>query len=226
MYRNILMLETRRKIYNSVLDYPGLHVREIERKANIPFSTVKYHLNFLQKRELIKEQASGRYTRYYITEKIGRNEKIILGLLRQETTRGVILYLLTHVYGSQIDMSNGLEKHPTTIEFHLKKLLENEVVEVAEPKNGKLRRDISPQIIECEPVGKEVIYILKDPFAIYDLLIAYEQSLVDDKIGRVVLDFVDDIIAGGIPDKVNNPKDMIDIVFDAFFEIFPHPYHV
>ena len=224
MYRNILTLKTRREIYDIVSRYPGLHLREIERRLKLPFSTIRYHLDFLEKRELIKGKVDGRYTRFYATEKIGRHEKKILNLFRQDTPRDIILFLLTHIYSSQIEMSRGLEKHPTTIEFHLKKLLENEIVEIVEPCNGKICRDITPHVVECEPIGKEVIYVLKDPYAIYDLLILHKSSLMDDTANSFVLDFLDDL--GKIPEHVNNPRDIIDLAIEAFFEVFPHPYHV
>lgn len=46
-----LALETRRKIYNLILNYPGLHEREIARKLNLSLSTLDYHLHYLEKRK-------------------------------------------------------------------------------------------------------------------------------------------------------------------------------
>ena len=133
---------------------------------------------------------------------------------------------MTHVFASQNEMSNGLEKHPTTIEYHLKKLLENGVIRTAEPVDGFLHLDFKPHVIACEPIGKEIIYVLKDPYVIYDTLIAYEHSLIDDEIGKLALDLIDYLITDGVPETVKNPKDILDSAFEAFYEIFPHPYHV
>ena len=60
---NILELETRRKIYDFIQKFPGLHVREISRRLEIPFSTLQYHLRFLEKRELVKAKDDGKYIR-------------------------------------------------------------------------------------------------------------------------------------------------------------------
>jgi DNA-binding transcriptional ArsR family regulator len=222
---NILILETRRRIYNYILQYPGLHLREISRRLTIPFSTLKYHLHFLEKRELIKEKAEGKYNRYYVSEKIGRHEKDMLSILRKDTPRTIILYLLVHIYSSQIDISGSLKKHPTTIEFHLKKLLDLNIIEPVQPVNGKIYRDTNPKIIECEPIGKEKIYVLKDPNAIYDLLTTYKHSLLEDNESNLILNYLDSFTKD-LPKKLSNPKNWEDIAIETLFEIFPHPYHV
>jgi DNA-binding transcriptional ArsR family regulator len=222
---NILILESRREIYNFILRYPGLHLREISRRLTIPFSTLNYHLRFLKKRELIKEKAEGRYNRYYITEKVGSREKEILSILRKDTPRTIILYLLAHIYSSQIDISGSLKKHPTTIEFHLKKLLNFNIIEPVQPVNGKIYRDTNPKIIECDPIGKERIYVLKDPDAIYDTLTTYKHSLLEDIESNLVLAYLDSFTKD-LPEKLPSPKEWEDLVIETFFEIFPHPYHV
>lgn len=221
---NILELETRREIYNYILQYPGLHLRELSRRLHIPFSTLMYHLRFLEKRELIKEKTEGRYNRYYITEKIGHREKEIVSILRKDTPRTIILYLLVHIYSSQIDISGSLKKHPTTIEVHLKKLLALHIIEPVMPVDGKIYRDIHPKIIECEPIGKEKIYVLKDPNNIYDLLMTYKHSLVEDLESNLILDFFHSF-STDLPEKLPSPKDWEDLFIETLFDIFPHPYH-
>lgn len=222
---NILELEIRREIYNYILQYPGLHLRELSRRLHIPFSTLSYHLRFLEKRELIKEKTEGRYNRYYITEKIGHREKEMIGILRKDTPRTIILYLLVHIYSSQIEISSSLKKHPTTIEFHLKKLLALDIIEPVQPVDGKLYRDINPKIIECEPIGKEKIYVLKDPNDIYDLLTTHKDSLIEDLDSNLILDFFYSLTAN-LPEKLPSPKDWEDLSIETFFKLLPHPYHV
>ena len=50
----ILKLESRKLIYNYILEHPGLHFRELSRELKIPKSTLEYHLSYLKKLELIK----------------------------------------------------------------------------------------------------------------------------------------------------------------------------
>ena len=47
--KNILKLEIRRKIYDFVDKNPGLHVREISRRMDIPINTLIYHIKYLKK---------------------------------------------------------------------------------------------------------------------------------------------------------------------------------
>lgn len=44
-----LDLEIRRKIYNHIVNSPGLYERELSRALNIPLSTLDYHLYYLKK---------------------------------------------------------------------------------------------------------------------------------------------------------------------------------
>lgn len=222
----ILDLTIRRKIYNFILKYPGLHLREISRKMDISYSTLKYHLNFLEKRELINKKSERRYNKYYVSCKIGRNEKKILGILQESTPRHIIFFLLVGITSHQNEISKYLEKHPTTIEFHLKKLLDLDIVETVNPDDGLIIRGFEPGIIVCESKSNKKIYILKDPWKIYNLLVTYEGSLIDDVTSDFILDFVEEMLFDGIPATIDRRKDAIDRVLDMFFEVFPPPYRI
>jgi len=222
----ILDLEIRRKIFNFILNYPGLHLREISRKMDIPYSTLKYHLIFLEKREFINKKPGKRYNRYYATFKIGRKEKKILGILQENTPRNIILFLLAGLSSHQNEISKYLEKHPTTIEFHLKKLLEIGIIEQVAPKDGRITRSKKPTVIKYYSKSNEIIYMLKDPWEIYDLFIAYEGSLIDDVTSGFILDYINNMVSEGIPESVDRNKDAIDKVINLFFKLFPPPFRV
>jgi len=159
--------KTRNEIYNYILEHPGLHLGELSRRMDIPKSTIGYHLNHLKKRERLVKKSEERYTRYYIANKVGKTDKKILNLLRQTVPREIIIFLLLHPYPSQIKISRNLGKHPTTISFHLKKLM-------------------NVDIIETIPNGNETIYRMKNPQHIYDLLIIYGESLLGDTADYIV----------------------------------------
>lgn len=225
-FDNILLLSTRRNIYQFILKSPGLHLRELSRRLHMPLTTVKYHLHVLQKRELIKEKTEGRYHRYYVTHKIGAREKKIISLLREDIPRTIILYLMIRYWSPQIDISKSLKKHPTTIEFHLKKLMDLGLIQQVKPVDGKIYRDEKPRIIECETIGREKVYILKNPQQIYDLLITYKHSIIEEMISEQIFEFINYFQTTGHPKKVIAPKKWEKAIDDVLWEIFPNPYYV
>jgi DNA-binding transcriptional ArsR family regulator len=215
-----------RQIYDSLVSSPGLHSREIARRLKLPYSTVKYHLKCLEEGGSIKTGKEGNYLHYYIAHDIGVQEKTALNVLSNHASRQIILFLLVHAYGSQIEISRSIQKHPTTIEFHLRKLLESGIIQVATISDGNIIREQNPKMIEYTPVGHEIIYVLRDPHFIYHLFHAYKKSLVTDDTSTLIFYFVDYMIKNGVPEKVISPKRSIDEVLEAFFEIFPYPLQV
>ncbi|MCK4364805.1 MAG: hypothetical protein KAW45_02015 [Thermoplasmatales archaeon] len=214
--KRILKLKIRMKIYQFILKYPGLHIRKLSRDLNIPFSTLNHHLNYLKKQDLLLAKSDGRYIRYYVSKKVGRNDKKLLNLMRHKVPQTIILLLYLYPYGdfSQIEIARygktwkkhwtkigfHLNKHPTTIAFHLDKLLEM-------------------GIIESYPRGNEIRYRLKNPDVIDVFLITYGKNFSDPGV-EYVLRWVSQWA------DTNYKADRVDKFMEAFYEILPHPYHV
>ena len=224
----IIELETRKCIYQFILKYPGLHFRELSRKLRIPISTLNYHLKYLEKRGLITAKPEGKYTLYYVSNKIGNSQKKMLHLLRQETPRNIILYLLLSACASRIELSRSLEKHPTTIKLHLKKLLDMDIIEPAAVNDGEVHvKHGSIKIVERTPVGTEIIYRLKDVHSIEDSVILYKKRTLDDTFCDILSVYHkhwDSFDWSGA--KMRSIKDVMESLEEMGYEIFPHPYHV
>jgi len=184
----ILELETRRQIYNIILKYPGLHLRELSRKINISFSSLRYHLNYLEKYGYVVTKTDKRFKRFFASKKVSIRDKIWLNILRQEVPRKIVLLLITagpaDLYGkytkeeqknpelrtlvhSKKDLTDltkywnkkyadkfRLDKKRVTIDFHLKKLLDADIVE-------KIK------------VGKQYKYKIKEEFGIWLFLVGF-----------------------------------------------------
>lgn len=225
---NILKLETRRQIYNIILENPGLHLRGLSRRTNLSFGGLRHHLNYLKKQEYIVTKSDPRYTRYYVSKKVGKKDKELLNLLRQEVPRKIVLLLITagpaELYGKYTKEEQGdpslrtivhskkdlvelteywkepyadlfhLKKKRMTIDFHLKKLIDADVVE-------KIKD------------GREAKYVIKDEFRIWLFLADYQKSLSDELVD-LKLFWHNDFI-----------ERRIDAVLNVTWEIFPHPYH-
>ena len=227
----ILKLKARKIIYNYILERPGLHFRELSRELKIPKSTLEYHLSYLKKLELIKAKSNGRYHRYYAMKQVGRIDKEILNVLRQEVPLKIVILLLVggpgdifkspKIFWKAIDnpatytrpfsvkelveMSKywnwdkgdlyQLNKGRSTIDFHLNKLLNADIIE-------KVR------------VGKEIKYKLKDKILIYFFLVENNKALSNELIDMMLYSSND-----GVGSHYMNKA------MDALWEIFPHPYH-
>lgn len=169
----------------------------------IPKTSLAYHLNYLKKRDLIDIKYENKYKRHYISQNYGSKDKKYLGMLRNPITKDIILFLCFYDTLSQrriveyLKNYSHLDRHRTTVSFHLNKL----------EKIG---------IIESFSYGNEMIYMLNlYEWAIFiDLFIIHEKSFFDYKKVSNVLIGANDF-----------PKDYFDRFIEKLWEIFPHPYH-
>ena len=105
MYKEkIFEVKTRKEIYNYLIKNPGLHFREIVRSLNMPGSTLSYHLKYLEKRGFLLKEFENGYSRYYVSEKNGKNDKKLFNILREIVPRNIILFLCLSSNSSQTDM--------------------------------------------------------------------------------------------------------------------------
>ena len=206
--QEIVILEVRRKIYRYILNNPGLHLRELVRRLHIPKTTLYYHLRYLEKQEMLLGKKEGRYARYYVTQTVGNRHKHILGIIRERFPRRIILFLFLYPEHSCLDISKDLEKSPSTISHHLKRLLENDIV-------------------ERDRIGHHYVYRIHDQQLMYNVFILYEHSLSEDIVLTYLLQWVKYAIPDGIPTAYRKGKRYdIDEIYESLLEIFPHPYHV
>jgi predicted transcriptional regulator len=168
MFREeVLENETRRRVYWFVKSNPGLHLRELQRRLNIPLSSLDYHLGYLVHRDLLFRDGDGFYTRYF-DEELNTKDRTILSILRQRRLREIILVVLSEVKVSYSYLMSSLNIPASTLSLYLKKLVENE-------------------IIERHSVGRETYYTLKDEEKIASLVILYRTSFVDRLIDNALI---------------------------------------
>jgi DNA-binding MarR family transcriptional regulator len=223
MENTILEFKRRQEIYEFISQNSGLHMRDISRKLNVPFTSLKYHLNYLEKKGFIISRDDGKYSRYFISLEIGEKEKRILTCLRKRTTLHIILWFFIAVQCSQKDISRFLEKHPTTISFHLRKMIQSGIIEQVLIDKGVIHNDIPPIIINRPQVSSEKIYVLQDPWMIYDLLIKNKENLGDKEVVTGIIDYVEFIISEGIPKQIQNREDTKESILNTFYRFFFPP---
>ncbi len=167
MREDYLALETRKKIYNLIASSPGLHKREIARELNMSLSTIDYHLHYMEKKDIVISRQDGKYKRYFISEKISAEDKRILSMLRQETPRKIVIFLLENPRAIHKEICKHLKKAPSTISFHIKKLIEAGVIE-----------EIA--------MGKEKAYAVRNEEKVVDLLITYKSTFLDRAVDKFI----------------------------------------
>ncbi len=158
-------VEKRREIYNVVEDYPGLHMREIQRRADLSMNLVRYHLSQLKRYDIVEEVEEDEYKRYYPKKgekTVDFEDKRYLALLREEIPLSIVLYLLnTGEPASHGEIKEELDLAGSTLSYHLKKMLKKGLIEKKEKK-----------------------YWLSDPEEISNLLVTYEppKDVIDEFI--------------------------------------------
>lgn len=165
--KKTLELDARRKIYFIVKKYAGSHFREIERKSGLSTGPVKYHLDYLTKEGLIKREKKDNNVRYFPKEFTEENKEI-MGFLRQESIRKIIIHILTSNGCAHEDIVNAVTLAPSTVSWHLKKLESAGVL-------GSARH------------GRKTFYsLLVDKNRIANLLISYQESFLDKLVDNIV----------------------------------------
>ena len=227
---NILKLEIRRKIYNFILKNPGLHLRELSRKTKMPKTTLRHHPNFLEKYGLIITKADHRYTRYYVIQKVGKQDKEILNLLRQETPRRIFMLLLTpgpgHIFKDEEIKKKAFSKFGPFLKMYSKK----ELVELTRYWHGPyakffhlrkhqttinfhLNKFLEIGLIEKVKVGREIKYKFKDEDMIWAFFVRHKTEISARSID-LYLNWQNDAV-----------KNVTENLLKVSFEIFPYPYH-
>jgi len=223
--RDVLSLEMRGMLYNLILKHPGLHIRGIQRRVNMPYTSLKYHLDYLVKRDLIVSKTYRRYQRYFIKDSMSCESKKIISFLREKTTNGIIIFLLVNVCSSRNELSAELGKDTATVTFHLKKLSDLGLIEKATVNDAGVFLPKSKRAYNRKPVGNEILYTLTNSRLIYDALIAYQNSLSEIDNIEQILNYFNYMISDGIPKKIKNYMSSLDSAIEIFYDVFPHPYY-
>jgi DNA-binding transcriptional ArsR family regulator len=205
--------------------YPGLHLRELIRKLNMSEGTIRYHLKYLKKRELITEDFETGYSRFFINNTIGRIDKKLISILRKKTCRYIILFLMFGQAASRKKLSKELGEKPKIVEYYLKKLKKAGIIKQAPVINGLVKIDRVPiQFAEYHGDSKEIVYILDDYDLLNDFFIVKQKWFYD----LITIDLIKHSIALEEyvpPKKINAVDTRVDNIIDLFFEMCPHPYH-
>jgi predicted transcriptional regulator len=176
-----LELENRKKIYQLIEKLPGIHFRELFRKLDISMGSFEYHLNILEKSNLVYLKKEGGFSRYFVKGKLGEEDKELATMLRNDRLRTMLLNLILHPGISHKTLTDKLGWPKSTISFYLKKLIDKNVVEERALKGLK---DIS------KPGKPEMGLHVVKPDRVIHLVVLYKSGFFDELSNRI-LDLVE-----------------------------------
>ena len=153
-------LDKRKKLMTIISHKPGIHFRELHRESEMAMGELEYHLNVLEKMEVISKQSTSYYTRYYPIDELGSFDKIIMGILRKKILRDILLYLISEDTIGHRDITEHFHLAKSTTSFYINKLIEEKIV----TKN------------KC---GRQVFYEVEDPQRILRLILLYKEGFGD-----------------------------------------------
>ncbi len=125
---DILSNKTRRLIYEYVLANPGAHEREIRSNFGLGSYISYRHLNFLVKFEFLRKTTYKNKATYFDSN-LNELQDIPTLLLRDETTNQIYQCIQEHEKLRLVDLENLLRIPYTTIQNHIIKLLEGELIQ-------------------------------------------------------------------------------------------------
>ncbi|NOJ29920.1 MAG: hypothetical protein DA328_07120 [Nitrososphaeraceae archaeon] len=167
---NFERFDVRKKLIEFITDAPGIRYRELLRLTGLSNGVLSYHLDVLTKNGRIKNKKTNqRVTRYY-PNGFSEEESEIIAVLRQETSRKIIQFIIENPHCTFNEIVDYCGKVPSTISWHLSKLKESEIVE-----NLKSNNTGTYTVKKCDKVN-EIIEKHKNSFV---------QRIVNDYVDMV-----------------------------------------
>jgi predicted transcriptional regulator len=139
--RNETLDGVRKDLYTYITDNPGEHLANITKAFELSSSSARYHLSVLEGMDKIVSHKNGKYKRYYVNQNgyskytNGCGYKHIMSALKNATARKIVKFLISNPESNQKRVSNALELHPSTVNWHAERLRDAEII--SKRKKGK-----------------------------------------------------------------------------------------
>jgi predicted transcriptional regulator len=161
--------DLRRDIYNYICKNPGIRYRELIRLAGFTNGVLSYHLGILEKNGEIRveRQSNNRVTRYFIAN-IPKKDSNIIGYFRSKVIRSIVLFVLKNEFCTFNEIVDHVDKAPSTISWHIKKLKE-------------------AGILSTNHGNDRFLYSITDKLIVNRLLLEYKESFTD----RIIENYTD-----------------------------------
>ena len=157
--------EVPNKLIKYINAQPGIRYRELLRLSTLSNGVLTYHITNLEKsgRIIADRNNNKKVTRYY-PNNIPFEETDIIGHIRNNATRQIILFILDHNLCTFSEIIEYTKKAPSTISWHLKRLKDSGIISV------------------FYNTGHHQLYTVRDFESITSILSKYKQSFAADAV--------------------------------------------
>jgi predicted transcriptional regulator len=156
------------KLVQYINENPGIRYRELLRLTSLANGVLTYHLSVLEKSHQIKvdRNKNSKITRYYPIN-IPSEESEILGCIRGNVIRQIILSILEHDLCTFDEIVEHTKKAPSTISWYLKRLKAAAIISV-QYGHGEYQQ----------------LYKLTNRDIVAEILYKYKESFVDKVVNN------------------------------------------
>ncbi len=161
------------KLMQHIEKTPGVRYKELARLVSLANGVLTYHLTVLEKtnRVTVDRNEKSRSTRYYAVN-IPIEETKILGCIRSDIVRQIIMFILDHDLCTFDEIVDYTNKAPSTISWHLRRLKDTGIITSKQYDRYHFYKITNRQIITG------VLYKYKETFA--DRVISNYAQMIDE----------------------------------------------
>jgi len=137
--------ELQQKLLLCIDKNPGIRYRELLRLINFSNGVLSYHVNKLEKLDLVNVERKNRLTRFF-PRNISNEVMGILGNLRNQTSYEIIKLLSERGPISQQEIVKYTRKAASTISWRMKKLLDDNIICIKDKDFNDENKDFGSKI--------------------------------------------------------------------------------
>lgn len=144
---DIGIIDLKTLILDHINRSPGIRYRELLRLSGLTNGALEYHIKILEKTQKIKvDRLHGRRPRYFPLD-MEAEEARIMGHIRNISSRQIVLFILEHDLCTFGEILEHMNKAPSTISWHLKRLVETEVISIIRGQELQLYKISNIQLV-------------------------------------------------------------------------------
>jgi predicted transcriptional regulator len=127
-YHHYQLSDSQNNILKAISQNPGIRYRELARQTGLANGVLTYHLNVIEHIRYINKFRHKNITRYYPLNFTNEFDLKIISHLRVHSEKDIILFVLDHDFCTFNEIVEHSGKAPSTISWHLRRLLEDGIL--------------------------------------------------------------------------------------------------